>query len=188
MSRVRNDLFQPSIGLNRGRSRWIEAAWYLAKCVLFLSAIPWPSSLKCSILRAFGAKIGRGVVIKPRVNIHFPWKLRIGDHSWIGEEAWILNFEPVNIGAHCSISQRAFLCGGNHDYREIDMRYRNRPITIADGAWVGAQVFVAPGVTIHADAVATAGSVVTSDLSAGTICTGMPCRPRRRRWEEPGGA
>lgn len=183
MSRVRNDLFQPALGLDRGRPKWVEAAWYLLKVIFFLSSLPWPSRLKCAILRAFGAKVGRAVLIKPRVNIHFPWKLTVGDHAWIGEEAWILNFEPIHIGAHCCISQRAFLCGGNHDYRQIDMRYRNEPITVADGAWVGAQVFVGPGVTVHEDAVVTAGSVVTADVPAGMVCSGVPCRPVKPRWK-----
>lgn len=162
----------------------MESAWYILKAFFFLSALPWPSRLKRTILRAFGAKIGRGVVIKPRANIHFPWKLVVGDHTWIGEESWILNFESVDIGAHCCISQRAFLCGGNHDYRRSDMRYRNGPIRVSDGAWIGAQAFVGPGVTIGEDAVVTAGSIVTADLPAGMVCTGAPCRPVKPRWPE----
>ena len=184
MSRVRNDLFQPKLGLDRGRSWWIEAGWHLLKVFFFLSPLPWPSRLKCLILRAFGASVGKGVAFKPRVNIHFPWKLTIGDHAWIGEEVWILNFEPVIVGAHACISQRAFLCGGNHDYRQPDMRYRNGPITVCDGAWIGAQVFVGPGVTVHEDAVVTAASVVTTDLPAGMVCGGNPCSPRKPRWKD----
>jgi putative colanic acid biosynthesis acetyltransferase WcaF len=183
-TRVRNDLFDARQGLDRGRPRLVEAAWYLSKCVFFLSALPWPSSLKCALLRLFGANIGRHVYIKPRVNIHFPWKLQIGDHAWVGEEVFFLNFEPIEIGAHCCISQRAFLCTGNHDYRHPDMRYRNRPITVEEGAWVGAQVFVSPGVTIGTEAVITAGSVVTKNQPAKMVCGGNPCRPVQPRWKE----
>jgi hypothetical protein len=121
MTRVRNDLFDGRPDLDRGRSGWVEALWYLLKCAFFLSALPWPAGLKCGLLRRFGAKIGSGVYIKPRVNIHFPWKLEIGDHSWIGEEVFLLNLEPIVIGSHCCISQRAFLCTGNHDFRRPDM-------------------------------------------------------------------
>jgi len=183
-SRVRLDRFDPSVGLDRGRSRLCESLWYLLKCAFFLSPLPWPMGLKRWLLRRFGARVGRGVVIKPRVNIHFPWKLEIGDHSWIGEEAFLLNFEPLRIGPHVCISQRAFLCGGNHDFRAEDFAYRNGPITVERGAWIGAMVFVGPGVTIGEYAVATAGSVVQSDLPANRICSGAPCRPLKPRFPE----
>ena len=179
---VRNDLFDSKRGLDRGRPAVVEAIWYLCKCFLFLTPLPVPSRFKCFILRLFGARIGKGVVIKPQVKILFPWKLTVGDFAWIGEEVFILNFEPVTIGAHCCISQRAFLCGGSHDYRHPDMPYRNRPIAIEDGAWVGAQVFVGPGARIGAEAVITAGSVVTKDQPAKMVCGGSPCLPIRERW------
>lgn len=184
MTRVRNDLFDPSNGLVRGRPFAVEAIWYLAKCLFFLTPLPVPSRFKCAVLRWFGASVGRGVIIKPRVNIHFPWKLAIGDFAWIGEEVFILNFEPVSLGAHCCISQRVFLCAGNHDYRRPEMPYRNEPITVAEGAWVGAQVFVAPGVVIGTDAVVTAGSVVTRSQPRGMVCGGNPCAPLKPRWPE----
>jgi putative colanic acid biosynthesis acetyltransferase WcaF len=182
VTRVRLDLFDRRKGLDRGRSTVVESMWYAVKCVFFLTAWPYPSRFKCFVLRLFGARIGRGVVIKPRVNILFPWKLAIGDFSWIGEEVWILNFEPVTIGAQCCLSQRAYLCAGNHDYREPDFRYRNRPITVGDGAWIGAQVFVAPGIEIGFESVITAGSVVTSDQPAEKVCGGNPCVPLKDRW------
>ena len=181
-TRVRLDQFDQTRGFQRGRSRAVEAAWYLCKCLFFLSALPWPSPWKAALLRIFGARIGRGVVLKPRVNIHLPWRLEMGDHAWIGEEACILNFERVIIGAHACVSQRAFLCTGNHDFRDVTMPYRNRPITIGAGAWVGAQVFVAPGVEIGPEAVVTAGSVVTRSLPPAMICTGNPCVAIKPRW------
>lgn len=184
MTRVRNDLFDAGNGLDRGRSRPVEALWYLLKCILFLTPLPVPSAIKCGILRWFGARVGCGVVIKPRVNIHFPWKLCVGDHTWIGEEVFILNFEPVTIGAHCCLSQRAFVCTGNHDYRQPDFRYRNRPITIEDGAWIGAQTFISPGVTIGREAVITAGSMVTQNQPGQMVCAGNPCVPVKARWRD----
>jgi putative colanic acid biosynthesis acetyltransferase WcaF len=74
----------------------MEIAWYLVKVVFFLTAIPWPSSLKAALLRRFGAQVGQGVVIAPRVNVHMPWKVTIGDHSWIGEEVFLLSLEPIS--------------------------------------------------------------------------------------------
>lgn len=182
MSRVRNDLFDPKSGLDRGRSRAAEALWYLVKCAFFLSPLPFGSGFKCALLRAFGARIGRNVVLKPRLNIHFPWKLTVGDFTWIGEEVFILNLESVTIGSHCCLSQRAFLCTGNHDYKRPHMPYRNSPIAVGDGAWVGAQAFVGPGVTIGSEAVITAGSVAACSLPPEMICSGNPCIPTRNRW------
>jgi len=181
-SHVRNDLFDSRHGFNRGRSILVFGLWQVVKWVFFRTVFPWPSGLKVWILRMFGARVGVGVCIKPQVNIHLPWKLEIGDYAWIGEEAFILNFEPILIGGHACISQRVFLCGGNHDYRDTAMSYRNGPIVIEDGAWVGAGAFVAPNVTIGIDAVVTACSVVTGRLPDGMICSGNPCVPVKTRW------
>jgi putative colanic acid biosynthesis acetyltransferase WcaF len=185
-SSSRLDLFDASAGLDRGRPVWLEALWYLVKCFVFLSPLPWPVGFKRTVLRAFGAKVGKSVNIKPRVNIHFPWKLELGDWCWLGEEVFILNFEPVSIGAHACVSQRAFLCGGNHDFRDPAFSFRNAPIHIGEGAWVGAQVFVGPGVTIASHAVVTAGSVVTASLPEAMICSGNPCVPLKPRWRSGG--
>jgi len=182
MTRVRNDLFDAKQGLERGRPFAVEATWYVLKCLLFLAPWPVPSLVKCQILRMFGARIGKGVVIKPRANVHFPWKLSVGDYTWIGEEVFILNFEPITVGAQCCISQRAFLCTGNHDYRQPQMPYRNAPIQVEDGAWIGAQAFVGPGVNIGSEAVIIAGAVVTKSQPTGMICGGNPCVPLKERW------
>lgn len=182
MNRVRLDQFDPRLGLDRGRSSLIEMIWYVVKVLFFLSPWPWPSGWKCSLLRCFGAKIGRGVVIKPRVNIHLPWKLAVGDHCWVGEEVFILNLEPVMIGGHVCLSQRAFLCTGNHDYRQPSFPYRNAPIIVEDGAWIGAQVFVGPGVTVGTEAVVTAGVVVTQNLPASQVCAGQFPHSFKSRW------
>jgi|ERR1017187_4784252 putative colanic acid biosynthesis acetyltransferase WcaF len=186
MTRVRNDLFDARKGLVRGRSLPVEFVWYLVKCIFFLSAAPWPVGLRVGLLKAFGAKIGRGVNIKPRVNIHLPWKLEIGSYSWIGEEVFILNFETVRIGTNCCISQRVFICTGSHNYRDPAMSYRNAPILIEDGAWLGAQCFVGPGITVGTDAVATAGSIVVRDLPKSTVCSGNPASAIRPRWRKSG--
>ena len=183
-SRVRQDQFDPREGFNRGRPLWFEATWYLVKCVFFLSPLPWPSSLKVALLRLFGAQVGDGCAIKPRVNIHLPWRLQIGDHVWLGEEVFILNLAEVVIGSHVCISQRAFICTGNHDFRIDRMPYRNRPINLGSGCWIGAQSFVGPGVTVGTDTVVAAGSVVTRDLPDGYICRGNPCEPVKLRWPE----
>jgi len=184
MTRMRLDRFDASRALDRGQSVLVEALWYGIKVAFFLTAIPWPSALKCVLLRLFGAKIGTGVVIKPRVNIHMPWRLEIGNHSWIGEEVFLLNFAKVRIGSHACISQRAFLCTGNHDFRDPEFAFRCGPISVGDGAWVGAGVLVGPGVEIGDEAVVSAGSVVFKTLEGGMVYSGNPAVPKSRRWKE----
>ncbi|MRI02120.1 colanic acid biosynthesis acetyltransferase WcaF [Kriegella sp. EG-1] len=182
ISKVKLSGFNPSAGLDRGAPRWKEAIWYLIKVLIFRSALPYPSKLKISILRAFGAKIGKDTVLKPKINIHFPWKLDIGNNVWIGEEVFILNFEKVTIGDNVCISQRAFLCGGNHNYKNPSMDYRNGPITLEDGCWVGACCFVGPNVTIGVDTVVVAGSIVTKNVAANLVCRINPKEFQKRRW------
>ncbi|MEO9894554.1 WcaF family extracellular polysaccharide biosynthesis acetyltransferase [Aurantibacter sp.] len=181
-SKVNLQDFKPSIGLDRGVPRWKEGLWYLIKVVLFRSALPYPSKIKVILLRAFGAKVGKRTVIKPNINIHFPWKLDIGNNVWIGEEVFILNFEKVTIGDNVCISQRAFLCGGNHNYKSPGMDYRNGPITLEDGCWVGASCFVGPNVTIGVDTVVVAGSIVTSDVQPNLVCRINPKAFEKSRW------
>jgi putative colanic acid biosynthesis acetyltransferase WcaF len=167
---------------NRGAGKAKEIMWYILKMVFFLSAFPFPSSLKVAILKLFGAKVGARTLIKPRVNIHFPWKLVLGDDVWIGEEALLLNFEVLTIGSNVCISQRTFLCGGNHDYKDPTMPFRNAPITLKDGVWVGASCFVGPGVTIGVDTVVSAGSIVTGNLNSNSIYKGNPAVFIKERW------
>ena len=183
-TRMRLDQFDPSVGLDRGRSKIVEVIWYLVKIIFFLSAFPWPQSIKHFWLKRFGCKVGNNPVIKPRVNIHFPWKLKLGDHCWVGEECFILNFETISLGNHSCVSQRSFLCGGNHNFRSPQFEYRNGPIIIEDGAWIGAQAFVGPNVTVGTDSVVTAGSIVTKSLPPNKICHGNPCVPVKPRWPD----
>jgi putative colanic acid biosynthesis acetyltransferase WcaF len=181
-SKVRLSDFDASKGLKRGVSKFTEISWYLVKMIFFLSAWPFPPKLKSFLLRLFGSKVGKGVIIKPRVNIHMPWKLEIGNHAWIGEEVFILNFEAIKIGNNVCISQRAFLCGGNHDFRDPAMAYKNGPITLEDGAWVGAGSFISPNVVIGMDSIISACSVVTKSTSVNGIYKGNPAVFVKNRW------
>lgn len=160
-------------GFDRGRSGLIEALWVVAQALLVRCFIPG-SAHRRLLLRAFGARIGRGVVIKPGVRVKFPWRLTIGDHTWIGEGVWIDNLAPVQIGRHCCISQDAYLCTGSHDWSVPSFDLVVKPIEIRDGAWIAARATVGPGVIVHDGAVLALGSVATSDLDAGGIYRGVP--------------
>jgi putative colanic acid biosynthesis acetyltransferase WcaF len=125
-------------------------------------------------LRLFGARVGKGVLIKPRVTITFPWRLQLGDHVWIGEEVRLETLAEIRIGSHACVSQRAFLCTGNHDFRSRTFDLRTEPIEVGAGVWVAAGAIVAPGVKIGPGAVLGLGSVATSDLEADGIYGGNP--------------
>lgn len=143
----------------------------------FQNAFPWPSSLRVSLLRSFGASIGDGVVIRANVNISFPWRLKIGDHVWIGEDVGILSLAQVTIESNVCISQRAYLCTGSHDYRTEDFKLITRSITIRSGSWIAAGAIVLPGVEIGPDALVSAGSVVQQDVPPNTTVRGNPALP-----------
>jgi putative colanic acid biosynthesis acetyltransferase WcaF len=153
-------------GYDKGRSAPVQALWLLLSG-LFVTRWWCPMGLRLGILRMFGATIGEGVVLRHRVHVHWPWKLTIGDHSWVGEDAWILNLEPVTIGSDVCISQGVLLCTGSHDRRSPTFEYDNAPIAIGDGAWVAARATVLRGVTIGPDAVVGACALVTRDVPAG---------------------
>lgn len=165
----------------RGASRGKELLWILIRKFFFENSVLPTYSLRCRLLRAFGAEIGKGVVIKPAAKITFPWRLAVRDNAWIGEESWLLNLAQITIGANVCISQRAFLCSGSHDWTSPIFDLTAKSITVEDGAWVGANVFVGPGIIIGRNAVVTAGSVVTEDLPSNMICSGNPCKPVKER-------
>jgi len=159
---------------DRGASLFKETLWLLVSGLFFTTSIPWPSAIHIFWLRCFGAKIGCDVVVKPHVKITFPWKLSVGDHVWLGEECWLLNLEQIIIGDHVCISQRTFLCTGNHDYKSTTFDLIVKPINVEAGAWIGASSLVGPGVTVGSHAVLTAGSVATDNLQAFGIYRGNP--------------
>lgn len=162
---------------DRGASGLKEALWLVVRLVLFLHCPLCLSKLKCYVLRLFGAEVGRHVIIKPQVKITFPWKLTIKDNVWLGEECYILNLAHVTLAHSTCISQRAFLCTGNHDYRKATFDLITKPITIHEGAWIGAGAFVGPGVVVGSHAVLAALSVANKELTSWTIYQGNPALP-----------
>lgn len=159
---------------SRGTPAWREMLWLLVRGTFFQTWVPWPSPLRAALLRAFGARIGRGVVVRANVNVSFPWRLTVGDHVWIGEDVSILSLAEVTIESHVCISQRVYLCTGSHDYRREDFKLVTKPITVRARSWIAAAAFVGPGVEIGAGAVVAAGSVVMRDVPPGTLVRGNP--------------
>ena len=174
---------------NRGASKAKELFWLLVSLWLFRLCPLKLSGLKAVVLRFFGASVGHGVVFKPNVKITFPWKLTLGDHVWLGEECWLLNLAPITIEANVCISQRAFLCTGNHNYKSPAFDLITKPIQVERGAWIAAAAFVGPGVSVGCHAVLAAGSVATKDLEPYGIYQGNPAvLIKKRVIEGDGGA
>lgn len=155
--------------------------WLITSGLFFETWVPWPSSIKRTILQCFGANIAAGVVIKPQVKIKFPWFLEVGEHAWIGEHVWIDNLALVSIKDNAVLSQGAFLLTGNHNYKSPKFDLQVSPITIGTGAWVAAKSIVCPGVSIADYAVLSVASVANRDLTEPAIYSGNPCEFVRLR-------
>ncbi|MFI5509961.1 DapH/DapD/GlmU-related protein [Mycobacterium sp. NPDC051804] len=155
-------------GYDKGRSVLVQIAW-LASSGMVVTRWWCPNRLRLAILRAFGAQIGKGTLIRHRVRVHWPWKLVVGENTWIGEGVWILNLEPVSIGDDVCISQEALLCTGSHQRRSPTFEFDNAPIRIGDGAWIAVRSTILRGVTVGEDAVVGATALVTSDVPPGAL-------------------
>jgi putative colanic acid biosynthesis acetyltransferase WcaF len=155
-------------GYDKGRARPIQALWFATMNLVF---VKWwcPAWLRVALLRAFGADIGERVLIRHRVRVLWPWKLRIADDVWIGEGAWLLNLENIDIGHDVCVSQEVFMCTGSHQWRSPTFEYDNAPIVVEPSAWIGARATLLRGITIGERATVSAGVVVKKSVPAGCI-------------------
>jgi putative colanic acid biosynthesis acetyltransferase WcaF len=168
-------------GYDPGRGFLVRFLWYYTNILFFKSYWLPLSSFKRGLLKLFGAKIGKGVVIKPGVNIKYPWLLEIGDYSWIGEGVWIDNLVKVKIGPHCCLSQGAMLLTGSHDYKKNSFDLITGEIRLEEGVWIGARAMVGPNVVCASHSVLSLNSVATQNLDPFTIYQGNPALKKRTR-------
>lgn len=174
LSKFNNSWFNPGAGSMK------RILWHLINAAFLNSSFP-VSRFKIFLLRSFGARIGKGITIKPHVNIKYPWKLVVGNHVWIGEYVWIDNLANVTIGNNVCLSQGSFLLCGNHNYKSQSFDLIVGDITLENGVWIGAKAIVCPGVKCHSHSVLAVGSVATSDLQAFHIYQGNPAAQSRER-------
>jgi putative colanic acid biosynthesis acetyltransferase WcaF len=172
LSRYDNRWYHP------GRSLVMRTLWYFSNVLFLLNPLNPSSKLKIFLLRVFGARIGQGVVIKPGVNVKYPWNLAIGDHSWIGEGVWLDCLERIEIGNNVCISQGSYLCTGNHDWSDCAFKLVLKPIMVDDGSWIGAKAILLPGTKMRTHSIACAGSVLGQSTEAFTIYEGNPAKPK----------
>jgi len=165
----------------RGRSAVVVQLWWMVQALVVKPLPQMCYPVRRALLRAFGARIGKGVKIRPGVDITYPWKVSIGDHAWIGDNVTLYSLGPITIGANTVVSQYSYLCTGDHDHTLSDFPIRSFPIVIEDQVWVASHVWIGPGVTIGFGSVVGARSTVIKSLPSGKICVGSPCRPVQSR-------
>ncbi len=167
LSKYNNSWYKPGNPVKR-------LIWYFVNVLFFINPLNPSSKIKTSLLKIFGAKIGKGVTIKPGVNIKYPWKLEVGDHSWIGEKVWIDNLDMITIGTNCCLSQECMLLCGNHNYTKPTFDLIIGSITLEDGVWIGAKSIVTPGTICKSHAVLSVLSVAGGTLEPYSVYKGNP--------------
>ncbi len=165
----------------RGKPAWLVQLWWLVQALLFRPSPQVFYGWRRFLLRCFGARIGQHVLIRPSVTVTYPWKISIGDYSWIGDDVVVYSLSDIHIGSHTVISQRSYLCSATHDFTKSSFDMVAGPISIGDQVWIAADVFVAPGVSVKDGCLVGARSSVFQDLPAGMICFGSPAVPVKPR-------
>ncbi|TCL07337.1 putative colanic acid biosynthesis acetyltransferase [Sodalis ligni] len=165
----------------RGRNALCVQLWWFIETAFFACSPQFMYKWRCWLLRLFGAKIGRNVIIRPTVRITYPWKLTIGDNSWIGDNVVLYTLGEIHIGNNTVISQRSYLCTGSHEYEKPTFDIFYKPIVIGNSCWLATDVFVGPGVTIDDEAIVGARSSVFKSIKSKMVCRGNPAMPVRER-------
>lgn len=178
------DLSQFTLPKNfRGKPGWYVQLWWLVQALLFNTSPQVMYGWRRFLLRLFGASIGKNVIVRPSAKITYPWKVSIGDYSWIGDDVTLYSLGNIVIGKDVVISQKSYICTGGHDYQSEAFDIFAKTIHIEDKVWVATDVYVGPGVTIGAAAVIGARSSVFKNLEGGMIYTGSPVKPVKKRKE-----
>ncbi len=159
--------FNPGV-YELGKPKFYLYIWYGAFQILVGSR--WcPRTMRVVVLRLFGSKIGSNVLIKRNVTVQFPWRLVIGNNSWIGEGVTFINHSTITVGANVCISQNATICSGSHNYRSVGLDYANSEIEIKDGAWICLGAKVLAGCEIGPNSVISAGEIAYGKILENII-------------------
>lgn len=165
----------------RGRSSLVVQIWWFVQATLFAWSPQFLYGWRRFLLRCFGAKIGKRVIIRPSAQITYPWKVSIGDYSWIGDEVVLYSLGEIEIADNTVISQRSYICTGSHDYTKFDFPIYSEKVIIEEGCWLATDVFVAPGVKIEKGTVVGARSSVYKSLDSFSVYAGSPAKLIKKR-------
>lgn len=165
----------------RGKNSFIVQLWWIVQSIFFRTSPQFAYGWRRFLLRIFGAKIGKKVIIRPTAKITYPWKVSIGDYSWIGDEVNLYSLGEIEIGKNTVISQKSYICTGSHDYLSDNFSIFAKKITIKDKCWLATDVFVAPGITIESGTVVGSRSSVYKNLEANKVYVGNPVKMIKER-------
>ncbi|KSU82080.1 putative colanic acid biosynthesis acetyltransferase WcaF [Fictibacillus enclensis] len=169
---------------SRGKNSFIVLTWWLVQGTIFRFSLHNMYKWRNFLLRQFGAKIGKGVQVRASAKFTYPWKVSIGDNSWIGDNVNFYSLDEIQVGANCVISQESYLCTGSHNIKDPYFGLITNKIVIKDGSWVASDVFVYPGVIIGEMSVIAARSTVTKNIPANQVYAGSPAKYVKKRFEE----
>ena len=169
----------------RGKPSWVVVFWWFIQAIAFPLSLHNFNNFRCFLLRLFGAEVGIGVVIRPTARFTYPWKVKIADYSWIGDDVVFYSIDQISIGSHCVVSQKTYLCTGSHNINDSAFALIKAPIQIGNGTWVATDCFIAPGVSIGSNSVVGARSTVMNNIPAQRVAWGTPCIPRYQREIQP---
>jgi putative colanic acid biosynthesis acetyltransferase WcaF len=158
--------------------------WWIVQGTFFRMSPQFLYGFRNFLLRLFGAKIGKKVIIRPTVRITYPWKVSIGDYSWIGDDVVLYSLGEIEIGKNVVISQKSYICSASHDYLKSDFPIFAKKSTIEDECWLATDVFVSPGITIGEGSVIGSRSSVYKDIPSNKVCVGSSAKIIRERIRE----
>ena len=171
----------------RGRPGWYVQLWWVVQATLFAWSPQFLYGWRRWLLRRFGARVGRGVIVRPTARVQFPWKVELGEYCWIGDDVGLYSLGPITVGAHAVVSQRSYLCTGSHRLADPAFPIYAESIIVGPECWIATDVYVGPGVTIGRGTLVGARSSVYADLPPGQICLGNPARVVRPRPRDSAG-
>jgi putative colanic acid biosynthesis acetyltransferase WcaF len=165
----------------RGRPNGLILLWWFVQAIAFPLSLHFGHGVRNGLLRLFGAKIGKRVKIRPTARFTYPWKVEIGDDSWIGDDVVIYSLDWIRIGRQCVISQKSYLCSASHDFSDPAFGLKLAAIAIGNGVWIATDCFIGPGVEIGANTVIGVRSTVLNSISSAQVAWGHPCQVRYPR-------
>lgn len=165
----------------RGKSKVTTQLWWMIQATLFRWSPQFMFGWRVFLLRLFGAQIGTGVKIRSSVQVTYPWKVKIGDHVWIGDECVLYSLNNITIGSHVAVAHKVYFNTGGHHYDKLTFDIFGKPVVIEDECWITNDVYIAPGVTIGTGTIIAARSSVLKSLPAGKVCAGTPAKPIKDR-------